>query len=85
MSILSIGIERGMEKGREKGREEGLCEGIRAGILAILGKLGPVPQSLKKEILSQKKAQVLNEWLSAAAKAESIEDFERLTAAVKEK
>lgn len=52
MSILSIGIERGMEKGRE----EGLCEGIRAGILAILGKLGPVPESLKKEILSQKKA-----------------------------
>lgn len=81
MSILSIGIERGIEKGRE----EGLCEGIRAGILALLGKLGPVPESLKKEILSQEKVQVLNEWLSAAARAESIEDFERLTAAVKEK
>ena len=52
MSILSIGIERGMEKGRE----EGLCEGIRAGILAIRGKTGPVPESLKKEIKKKKKA-----------------------------
>ncbi|MDO4292273.1 MAG: PD-(D/E)XK nuclease family transposase [Eubacteriales bacterium] len=65
--------EEGVEEGIEKGMEQGQTEAI----LELLSELGPVPQELADKIRSGKNREVLRRWLKAAAKAESLEAFER--------
>lgn len=83
MSILSVGIERGKELGLEEGiqkgkivgRAEGKMEGKTEDILDFLADLGPVPDTLKDRILSEKDLNILKKWLKAAARADSVDDF----------
>lgn len=48
-------------------------------ILEVLRDIGEVTEELKKCILEQKDTEVLKCWLKAAIKADSIEDFGKLT------
>lgn len=60
---------------RNEGRAEGRIEGTAQSILLLLNGLGDVPSELSKKIRSEKNMDTLNQWLKAAAKAESIEQF----------
>ena len=60
--------------------EEGKAEGKTLAILELLEEIGPVDDSLKRRILSERDQAVLSCWLKAAAKAESMDDFERRVA-----
>ncbi|RJW39657.1 hypothetical protein DXC97_11565 [Lachnospiraceae bacterium TF09-5] len=61
MNILEIGIEKGKA----------------ASILELLEETGKVSEQLKQKILAQHDSETLSKWLKLAAKAESIEEFER--------
>ena len=65
MNILEIGIEKGIEQGKA------------ASILELLEETGKVSEQLKQKILAQHDSETLSKWLKLAAKAESIEEFER--------
>lgn len=69
MNILEIGIEKGIEKGIEQGKA--------ASILELLEETGKVSEQLKQKILAQHDSETLSKWLKLAAKAETIEEFER--------
>lgn len=70
---------------RDQGRTEGIAigkaEGIAAGraeaVLQLLADLGEIPGTLEKQIQAEADLQVLSRWLKAAAKAESIAEFEK--------
>lgn len=70
-----LGLEAGRSEGRSEGRAEGKTEGKAESILALLGELGVVSESLRDLIAQMKDQEVLLKWLKLAAKAESIEDF----------
>lgn len=61
MNILEIGIEKGKA----------------ASILELLEETGKVSEQLKQKILAQHDSETLSKWLKLAAKAETIEEFER--------
>lgn len=44
-------------------------------VMELLEDLGTVPDEIKEKILNEKNPESLNEWLKAAAKADSIEEF----------
>ena len=69
MNILEIGIEKGIEKGIEQGKA--------ASILELLEETGKVSEQLRQKILDQHDSEILSKWLKLAAKAETIEEFER--------
>lgn len=75
--IGSAHFNAGMEKGLEKGMEKGLTEGKAQSILTLLEEFGPVSESLQKRIMEEKDSEQLHRWLKAAAKAASIEDFQK--------
>ena len=58
---------------RDKGKAIGKAESI----LDILQEFGEVPEGLKDCILAQQDITVLKDWLKAAIKASSIEEFEK--------
>ena len=70
---LAEGERRGLAEGERKGRAEG--RGLS--VLALLEELGQIPSSLREKIMSQQDANVLADWLKAAAAASSLEDFRR--------
>ena len=61
MNILEIGIEKGKA----------------ASILELLEETGKVSEQLRQKILDQHDSEILSKWLKLAAKAETIEEFER--------
>lgn len=69
------------EEGREEGRAEGLAKGKTAGlaeaVLDLLGGLGNIPAPLRERVTAQNDEPVLRAWLKLAAKAESMEEFEK--------
>lgn len=60
---------------REEGKIEGRIEGRTAAILQLLSEKGTISQKLKEEIRGQSREDILSEWLSIAAHAESVEEF----------
>lgn len=58
---------------RDKGKAEGKAEDI----MDLLGDIGPVPEELEKRLREQKDLEVLQKWLKLAARAKSMEEFER--------
>ncbi len=73
--------ERGVAEGKAEGIAEGMttgkAEGKSESVLFLLEEMGVVPEHLRKQILSQQDLKVLQQWLKAAAGAESIESFIR--------
>lgn len=58
-------------------REWGIIQGKTEDILELLADLGEVPEYLRKRILEQRDLQTLKEWHRTAARADSLEEFER--------
>lgn len=56
-------------------RAEGRVEGKVEDILDLLEDLGTVPEELRGKIMAEKDLAILKNWLRAAAKADSVEDF----------
>lgn len=58
-------------------REEGKAEGKAEAILELLEELGVVSEELRKAVMEQRDMVVLREWHKLAARAESVEEFQR--------
>lgn len=57
------------------GIEEGKIQGKTEDILSFLREIGEVPTDLQHKIKEEKDLNLLSQWLKAAAKANSIQDF----------
>lgn len=68
--------ERGLAEGEAKGRAEDVIELLEQ-LEANSGKPVPVPVELQEKIMAQKDLGILKGWLKAAARAESLEEWER--------
>lgn len=62
---------------REEGLARGKAVGLAEAVLDLLGSLGDVPAPLRERISAQNDEPVLRAWLKLAAKAESMEEFEK--------
>lgn len=71
------GIEQGIARGKELGKVEGIRLGTVNNIMEFLEDLGEIPETLKSKIMQEEKPDVLRRWLKLAAKAETIEEFEK--------
>ena len=68
-------MERKRVEGKAEGKAEGKTEGKALSILELLEDLGPVPELLREQILSQKDEAQLSRLLKLAARAGSVEEF----------
>lgn len=71
------GFEDGFKDGFKDGFEDGIKNGRATAIFDLLEELTPVPDELRKVIFSENDPDILKKWLSLAAKAESVEQFEQ--------
>ncbi|MCM1185753.1 MAG: hypothetical protein NC251_04675 [Lachnoclostridium sp.] len=67
-TILRRGIEQGISQGIEQEKTEI--------ILDFLGELGEIPAELENRIKNQKNPKTLRLWCKAAARAQSLQEFE---------
>lgn len=79
MSIFEYDEEETRRAMRKTEYERGMTEGKAESVLFLLEELGTVPEALRKHILAQCDPAVLQQWLKAAAGAESIASFTRQT------
>ncbi len=77
MCIYEFDEEREMKLIRQAERENGENKGKIAYIFELLEDLGKVPENLKAKILSEENVTNLSKIHKLAAKAESMEEFER--------
>ena len=75
--VKEEGIEQGIARGKELGKVEGIRLGTVNNIMEFLEDLGEIPETLKSKIMQEEKPDVLRRWLKLAAKAETIEQFEK--------
>lgn len=59
------------------GKAEGKSEGKAESVLELLNELGAIPERLRIAILEQQDLSVLTRWLKSAAKAQTIEEFQK--------
>lgn len=78
MSIFEYDEEEAKEVFREDGRIEGMLQAKTMDILELLEDIGEISQPLKNKICSQTDMDILKKWLKAAAKSNSLEEFESL-------
>ena len=77
MLIAEYDYDMDIKVQREEAKEEGLRLGTVNNILEFLEDLGEIPETLKSKIMQEEKPDVLRRWLKLAAKAETIEQFEK--------
>lgn len=66
-----------LEAKRIEGRAEGRAEGKAENVLELLEECGKIPAELEKRILCERNLEVLVRWLKIAARAASIEEFQK--------
>lgn len=69
------GIMEGKALGMTEGRAEGKAEGKAESLLLLLSDLGEIPERLKIRVLSEKDPALLDLWLVASRRAESLKQF----------
>ena len=72
----AAGILKGKAAGIQEGKTVGILEGKMDSLLEILQELGDIPEALQTRIRSEKDMQVLTSWIKAAARADSLEEFQ---------
>ena len=77
MPIAEYDYDMDIKVQREEAKEEGIRLGTVNNILEFLEDLGEIPETLKSKIMQEEKPDVLRRWLKLAAKAETIEEFEK--------
>ena len=65
------------EKASREAMQEGRQEGNRAAIFEFLEEYGVIPKHVREAVLAQKDLEVLKRWLKLAARAGSMEQFEK--------
>lgn len=65
------------ERGVAEGRSEGKAEGRAESVLILLEEIGVIPEEIRTRILTQQSSAVLQQWLKAAAGADSMDAFIR--------
>ncbi|HBA49936.1 MAG TPA: hypothetical protein DCZ91_19510 [Lachnospiraceae bacterium] len=65
-----VGLTEGIEKGEVKGKTDD--------ILQLLEDLGSIPEGLSKKIRVQEDITRLNQWLKAAARSKTIDEFQAI-------
>jgi len=71
------GWAEGKAEGWTQGKAEGRVEDRAEAVIELLEDLGELSDSLKACIMEQNDLELLRKWLKIAARAESIEEFER--------
>ena len=66
-------VEEWMNIRADKAKTEGKAEDI----LLLLSELGNIPSDLETRILTERDSETLKNWLKLAARAESVEQFQR--------
>lgn len=81
VSIFEYDEEKHMrqtkEEGRKEGREEGRIEERQEMILELLSEYGELPEKLENDVKGQEDYEILRYWSRLAAKAASVEEFEK--------
>ena len=65
----------GIMEGKALGMTEGKAEGKAESLLLLLSDLGEIPEKLKTRVLSEKDPALLDLWLVASRRAESLKQF----------
>ena len=76
-SSLEMLLNREKAEGRAEGKEEGKAEGKAEAVLELLEDIGEPSEILKNYVMKQTDLEVLRRWHKAAAKADSIKEFEQ--------
>ncbi len=63
------------KEGRAEGHAEGHAEGLANGLVLLLESFGEVSEELRSEIMSQKDAEVLKNWLKLAVQEKNVDAF----------
>ena len=86
---MERGLAQGMERGLAQGMERGLAQGMERGlnswkesILELLEELGNTQEHIKAKILSETNPDTLKEWNKLAARADSVDDFVKMSGIV---
>ena len=74
---LELGKAEGLELGKAEGLELGKAEAAQSILVEILHEIAPVSDNLKERISSIKELEVVMQLTVIAAKADSIEEFEK--------
>lgn len=77
MSIFEYDGEKVKRLLRKDAYDDGMEDGKAEDILDLLEDIGTVPDGLLEKIKSEKDLDTLRAWLKLAARAESMESFER--------
>ena len=75
--LLNKEKAEGKAEGWAQGKAEGRVEDRAEAVIELLEDLGELSDSLKTCIMEQNDLELLRKWLKVAARAESIEEFER--------
>lgn len=75
--LLERGREEGKAEGLAEGKAKGLAEGKAESILELLEDLGTISDELRERISLETDLATLKMWHKAAAKAESLEAFQK--------
>lgn len=69
--------KKAVAEAREEAETKGKAEGKAEDILLLLSELGSIPSDLETRIFSERDSETLKNWLKLAARAESVEQFQR--------
>ena len=75
MSIFEYNEEEELKKYGQSVYRSGEIKGKAESVILALEMKGPVPEQLKNRIFSEKDGSLLEDWLKAAIKADTIEAF----------
>ena len=81
MLIAEYDYDMDIKVQREEAKEEGIEQGKKLGkqndIIELLDDIGEVSEALKAKIRKEENRDILKKWLKLAAKAETVEEFEK--------
>ena len=77
MSIFEYDQEKHMQQEREDAWKGGLLQGKASAVINLLKELNPLPESLEQKIKDETNPDILDKWIRLAAKAGSLDDFEK--------
>lgn len=78
LSMTKVGaiIAREMEESEARGEARGELRGRVLSLLTVLSSKGEVPEKLEQKIQTQKKSEILDQWIRLAATAPDVGAFE---------
>ena len=77
MSIFEYDQEKHMRQEREDAWKGGLLQGKASAVINLLKEQSPLPEALEQKIKDETNPDILDKWIRLAAKAGSLDDFEK--------